>query len=71
MPEKENPQAIQKNLCAETQPALRIAPEQLRLWLNDRRNRAQETRRQLLEMAARLEKEITAYDELLADLTTG
>ena len=42
--------------------------ERLRLWLRDRRNKAQKERLALLAQALRLKQEIAEYDALLAEL---
>lgn len=58
-----------ESTCAEVLVMLSITPEHLRKSLNDRRNKAQETRRALLNIAAQLKDEIAAIEQLLAELT--
>jgi hypothetical protein len=72
-PDNSSPESQKDTDCyCKLQPATRtLSAEQLRLWLKDRRNTAQEVRRGLLREAARLEKELATYDALLAELTIG
>lgn len=69
-PSHEQTRKPTETACAESAVLRTIAPEQLRKWASDHRNRLQETRRTLQEAAARLEKEIAACDQMLAELTT-
>ena len=68
--DKEQEKAAEKP-CAQTVAMRTIAPEQLRKFLSDRRNRLQETRRTLLCSAAQLKDEIAAIDATLEELTIG
>jgi hypothetical protein len=60
-----------KNACVVNTTTRTLSAEQLRKWISERRNTAQEVRRGLLRDAARLEKELATYDALLAELTIG
>lgn len=71
MTEPDNSSQNTQNACVETAIVRTLSPEQLRKWLNDRRNAAQKARFDLLVIVKAKEKEIAAYDALLADLTIG
>lgn len=70
-PDPSQTEELQQIACARNAGARIVAPEQLRRWLCDRRSQLKKERVELLTAADRLKQEIAAYDQLLAELTTG
>lgn len=69
-PDSSQNQESQQITCAEDAVVDKLSSEQLRKWLNDRRNGLRKERLTLLGAADRLKKEIAAIDQKLADLKT-
>lgn len=64
------PDESPKIACVQTAIVLTIAPDRLYLWLKDRRDKLRRERQSHLTAADRLNQEIAAYEQLLAELTT-
>lgn len=69
-PDSSQNQESQQITCAGEALVDKLSSEQLRKWLNDRRNGLKKERLTLLGAADRLKKEIAAVDQMLADLKT-
>lgn len=65
------PDELEKTACVVNASVRTIGVEQLRRWLSDHRFRLQKSRFELLQTAARMEKEIATVDAMLADLKIG
>lgn len=68
--EQQQPDESPKNACVANTSVRTIGAEQLRQYLNERRNRLRRERAALLQMADRIKEEIATYDQLLMELTT-